>query len=654
MEQEQLNPQQRAAAEYAGAANNVLVVAGAGCGKTKTMIARATHLIRSGVEASEILMLTFTNRAAREMKQRLRAQVGELADEVVAGTFHSFCLKVISQLPGSFDVKGLTIIDVDDQDSLMGLVRSRFISKSDRTLSQQFPKPAELVRYLSYSRNTCRTAESYLAKNTEMSEENIDLCCRIFSDYQRAKNRRGYLDFDDLLVVFAEKLAEKPQMKADITRLFKEVLVDEMQDTNPLQFKILRHFADEHTRLFCVGDPAQSIYRFRGAEFEHVYQFGEMLKNSITLELSLNYRSNQEILDFSNWLLGESPLEYKNQLVADKGEAGYKPKLVDFDSKIDECAFLADEILEKVDGGQNYRDMMILVRSSFDAKPIEAELIQRDIPYVFIGGTSLTKSAHVRDVLALLRVVRNEDDDLAWMRFLKLWAGLGEKTAEKLISAFEEQEEKPAIDTLAAELKSEHGAVVAYKSVFAEGPNAALQVGKAVKQLTSVLKTRYDKWNQRERDLELLEEVAKRYVSLGDFIDAFTLEPIHNTQLNELEQEDAVCLITVHSAKGTEAQVCFVAQAKQGSYPHTRSLGELAAEEEERRVLYVALTRAKDELYVTRSHDERATSMVLNNPAEGESSYFLEDVPAELVDQLYVGWKPQVQGPGISGLKDQY
>ena len=141
---------------------------------------------------------------------------------------------------------------------------------------------------------------------------------------------------------------------------------------------------------------------------------------------------------------------------------------------------------------------------------------------------------------------------------------------------------------------------------------------------------------------------------MGDFIDAFTLEPLHNTQLNELEQEDAVCLITVHSAKGTEARVCFVAQAKQGSYPHTRSLGELAAEEEERRVLYVALTRAKDELYVTRSHDERATALVLNNPAEGESSYFLEDVPAELVDRLYVGWKPQTRGLGISGLKDQY
>ena len=436
----ELNEQQQRAAHYVGNAKNILVTAGAGCGKTRTITARAIHLIKSGTDASRILMMTFTNRAAKEMKARLKGEIGPVSEQIQAGTFHSFCLKAMHKAPKSFGIYGLNIIDSDDQASLMALVRKRHISIHEKELNKEFPKPAELIKYYSYSRNTCQEPRLYLFDKTNINEEHIEICCRIFIEYQKAKESKGYLDYDDLLEHFSNALARKPDLKQAVTRLFDDVLVDEMQDTNPLQFRILNHFYDEDVRLFCVGDPAQSIYRFRGAEFRHVYEFQEIFKNSEILKLSVNYRSYQEILDFSNWLLERSPLDYNNALFADRGMSHDLPTLAEFDSNLDEASWIADKILERRETEIPFRDIMILVRSSFDARPIETELVRREIPYYFVGGTSLTKSAHVRDVLSLLRIARNEQDDLAWMRFLKLWPRIGDKTAEKLVNSFYERD----------------------------------------------------------------------------------------------------------------------------------------------------------------------------------------------------------------------
>ena len=430
-----LNPQQMAAAQYRGSAQSLLVMAGAGCGKTRTIIARTSYLIRSGVDASRILMMTFTNRAAREMKTRLRAEVGPLSDKVQAGTFHAFCLRVMRRIPKSFGILGLNVIDVDDQNALMSLVRRRRLGKKYKEISKLLPRAAELNRYYSYCRNTCLEPLDYLSHHSDLSQEYIRLCSDMFAEYQKTKLERGYLDFDDLLAIFGSVLEQKASLRKDIAKLFEECLVDEMQDTNPLQFRILQQFSREGVRLFCVGDPAQSIYRFRGANFEHVYLFEKLFPNSETLILSKNYRSYQEILDLSNWLLSRSPLDYKNRLIAHRGNAGKLPELIDFDSQFEEAGWIADKIMEQFESDTRFRDMMVLVRTAYDAKPIEAEFIQREIPYVFIGGTSLVKSAHVRDVLSLLRTARSFEDDLAWMRYLQLWPGIGPKTAEKIVSA---------------------------------------------------------------------------------------------------------------------------------------------------------------------------------------------------------------------------
>jgi DNA helicase II / ATP-dependent DNA helicase PcrA len=647
-----LNPQQRAAAQYHGTAQSLLVVAGAGCGKTRTIIARASHLIRSGIDASRILMMTFTNRAAREMKNRLKSEVGPVSEKVQAGTFHAFCLKVMRRIPNSFGIQGLNVIDVDDQQALMSLVRSRMLGREGKKLGILVPRAAELIRYYSYCRNTCQKPAEYLHRYSDMSEKYIQLAVAMFGEYQKIKMARGYLDFDDLLELFGDMLEQKSALRKDLARLFDECLVDEMQDTNPLQFKILQQFSQEGVRLFCVGDPAQSIYRFRGANFEHVYSFSKIFANSEILMLSENYRSCQEILDLSNWLLGRSPLDYRNRLVAHRGRGGRLPEMVDFDSQFEEASWIADKIAERHESDHRFRNMMVLVRTAFDAKPIEAEFIQREIPYVFIGGTSLMKSAHVRDILALLRTVRSFDDDLAWMRYLQLWPGIGPKTAEKIVSVIVSPDTGNALEILENRFGSGHPGVVGYRKLLDLVPEPHRAVKSAISTLAPVLETRYDRWHLRRKDLELLATVCQRYKTLVEFIDAFTLEPMTNTQIDRLDAEDVVTLITVHSAKGTEAPICFVAGARQGTYPHVRSYGDIDAEEEERRVLYVAMTRAKNELFITRANDYRAGFWVVNSPTEGEE-YFLADVPKSLVNQRIEGWAPSLSG-GLRSLEDTY
>lgn len=648
----ELNQQQIAAATYSGEARSLLVTAGAGCGKTRTIIARAAHLARSGADVSRLLLMTFTNRAAREMKVRLKREIGPLSEKMQAGTFHAFCLKVISMLPKSFDVAGLNVIDADDQKALMTIARSNLVSAMTREEAREVPRAAELLKFHSYSRNTCQDPETYLLAFTDLEQEQAELYCRIFDEYRRLKTERGYLDYDDLLWCFSEALDRKPALRRDLTGLFDEVLVDEMQDTNPLQFRILRHFSSERVRLFCVGDPAQSIYRFRGAEFQHVYRFGELFPESAVLHLTRNYRSNQEILDLANWLLARSPFDYGEGLQAVRGSCGFRPSLHDFDSVFEETEWVADTIEERRAAEIPYHDMMVLVRTSFDAKPFEAEFIQRSIPYRYIGGTKITESAHVRDVMSLLRLVRNHRDDLAWMRYLQLWPRIGKVRAERILDSLETGGDEDFMLVITDRFGPDHPAVTALARALPLAGRPRACVSAAVASLSETLSERYDRWDRRRQDLDLLVTVAGRYDSLSNFIDDFTLEPMTNTEIHKLEEDDAVTLITVHSAKGTESRICFVAGARPGTYPHARSFGDLDSEEEERRVLYVALTRAMDELHLSRSSEHRVAFYMLNTPTRGEE-YFLAEVPEELASREVHGWKPRTSG-GIGALRDRY
>lgn len=645
-----LNEQQKTAVEYSGDARNILVTAGAGCGKTRTIISRAEYLSSHGTDISRILILTFTNRAARELKLRLKSEIGESALQMQAGTFHAFCLKIMTQIPKSFALTGMSIIDTADQNSLMGVLRKKTISS--RGTKRGFPKSRKLLEYYSYSRNTCVEPKDYMTEHTDLESDDIQLCCSLYEQYQQAKQDRGYLDYDDLLQRFSATMKEKPRLRSAVCALFDEVLVDEMQDTNPIQFEILRLFSDEKVRLFCVGDPAQSIYRFRGAEFKHIYQFEQLFGESIALPLSQNFRSYQEILDLSNWLLGNSPLHYENLLEAHRGTCGHLPEVHEFEHASEESSWIADEIQRRDERGMKLSDIMVLYRTAHEAKGLEAELIRRDIPYRFIGGTVLTKSAHVRDVMSLLRIVRNEKDDLAWMRYLQLYPRIGEKTAQKIFSSLTGENTAEIEQDLIGLLAEHHQAVETYSAAVDTYASPKRCLTSVIRKLSPVLKERHDNWQQRSKDLELLIRVAENYQDTDQFIDDFTLEPLNDTEIRKKSNDDAVTLITVHSAKGTEAPLCIVAGANQANYPHHRSLGDLDSEEEERRVLYVAMTRAQNELIITRSSFYRNAFWVKSSPAVGER-YFLSDIPKELALMKLHGWSPE-DPSGLGALEDIY
>lgn len=646
-----LNPEQSAAAHYQGSARHLLVLAGAGTGKTRTIIGRILFLIQQGAPAERLLMLTFTRRAAKEMLLRLHNEVGNVADSITAGTFHHFCLQVMRRVPKPFGVEERTVIDRDDAQSLLQLIRGERLKKGEK---RDFPKAATILNYLSYAKNCCLDLQDYLLQFTELDDNTMARLIEIAQHYEQRKRERHYLDYDDILHLFVQGIENNDKLRERIAGLYQHVLVDEMQDTNPLQWRILQALTQPGTagaKLFCVGDDAQSIYAFRGADFRNVHEFEARLDSAATLKLLENYRSTQEILDIANWLLAQSHIAYDKDLHAHRGR-GLKPVLVDFESKFDEAAWIAADLQERHEAGAGWRDHMVLVRSAWSAKTLEGALIERNIPYQFVGGTSLLEAAHVKDLLSLCRAAISAYDELAWMRYLKCWPRIGDATAARIVQQLIALE--PAANPLqvlesALAKREDVRQGIALIQQYRSEPNTALKVG--AEHLGKALSQRYDRWESRLADLRLLSELALRYKDLLGFVEAYTLDPVSNSEAEKTEQEDCVTLITVHSAKGTEAPVCYCLGVQPGMYPHMRSLGDRDAEEEERRILYVALTRAQNELIITRSGDDNRTLFHGGSFVQGVgSSYFLEYLPSELVEYQHYGYH---QGHGGGSILDE-
>ena len=630
----QLNQEQTRAAHYQGDAKHLLVLAGAGTGKTRTIIGRVIFLVKSGVPSQRILMLTFTRRAAKEMLWRLEKDLGQAAQQITCGTFHHFCMQIMRRIPKSFGLENCTIIDRDDSQSLLQLIRGEKVSKD---IKKEFPRAATLLNYISYAKNSCLPLEEYLQHYTELSEDFIQLILTIAKDYETRKQQRQYLDYDDILYRFAKTLSDKPALAEKVAGLFQHILVDEMQDTNPLQWQILNTLSAAN--LFCVGDDAQSIYAFRGADFKNVHSFSERLENSAVLKLEQNYRSSQEILDIANWLLDQSQIDYNKHLTAARGHSS-KPVLIDFESKYDEATWISSDLMARHEGGAHWHEHMILVRSAWSAKVLEGALIDAGIPYQFIGGTSLLESAHVKDILSLCRAALNRLDELAWIRYLKCWPKIGDVTAAKTVAALLASEPAEDVATVVRSILKNRDDIIEGINIIQHNhgtPSQAIRL--ATDHLSPTFHQRYDRWESRLADLRLLADLAARYKDLLGFVETYTLDPVSNSQAEKTEQDDIVTLITVHSAKGTEAKVCYCLGVQPGNYPHMRSLGDQAAEEEERRVLYVALTRAQDELIVTRSGDDSRTLFHGGSYVQSAGSpYFLEYLPPNLVEHQQYGY----------------
>lgn len=605
-----LNEQQLAAATYPGPAKNILVVAGAGCGKTKTMVSRVHYLLRDqGIPPERILCLTFTNNAANQMVSRIASASDVNIDGLTACTFHSFCIKLIRKIPKSFGFDSMpTIIDAASQkillkDSLASAQEHIEIHEHEKSL---VPRDSDILQHYSYARNAMRPVRDQFKTHLTDNPKMLALAEATVANYEEQKKNYGYVDFDDLLYRFVEIAEEKPQLAYVISDLFEEILVDEMQDTNPVQYRILSLLGSGNARIFAVGDPAQSIYGFRGADFSSIYDFEKKFPDSVRLKLSVNYRSYQEVLDVANALLDRSTYTYDNHLSAHRGLSGKKVRLCDFNDGMSEATFVAREISGAYEAGGEFKDNFIITRSAYSAREVEGALKRFNIPYEFVGGMSISKTAHVQDLLALLKMAVNKRDKLSSIRYLSLFKGVGPKLAAR---GYHEIMRANSHDTIAMILEKTvrkdpalcRGAYDAVITAIENQTNPIKSV--LINGFDEIIRANYpDRFEYRLNDLNAVGEIFDQYEGdLDTFISDFTLEPDMNKVEDPDEEEDKVTLITSHSAKGLERKRCFVIGATPGTFPSRRSIGKLETEEEERRTMYVAVTRAEDELIITRN-----------------------------------------------------
>lgn len=616
------NAGQRAAIEWRG--GHALVLAGAGTGKTFTIIERTKSLIADGVRPDRIALLTFTRRAAQEMRSRIGTQLSGL----FAGTFHAWGIALMYARPDlELHPASWTILDRDDQLQIMRMIKTQLVPRGE---SRAFPSPGQMVSYLGYARSTLLDIEAYLERFTALGPAQAEFIQKATVRYRNYCRARNYLDFDGILETLAFAFAERPDVAKIVAEQYDEILIDEGQDLNPLQWKIIDALVP-YTRLFMVGDDAQSIYGFRGADFESIHSFTERVPNGTVLKLEENYRSGQRILDLANHLLAESDLGYDKHLVSTRGP-GELPELHAFGTLADEAGWIGDTILAKHNDGERYDENKILVRTMQIGRVIEGSLIEREIPYVVIGGSSLFALAHTKDLIALVRVTLNIRDDLAWMRYLKLFEGIGDVTATRVIEQLAEcntiAEAREVIEAALAHRALDVLAPIRELARHANNPGAAIR--RALTPLEKVFEHLYRAdWKRRKPDLDLMVQLAERRNDLHDFIETYTLDPIHGTQATR-PTGDHVTLITVHSAKGLEGKRIFIPQARYGVYPHVNSFGNKEDEEEERRVLYVAVTRAKDELLLSTAH----VYGYLGTQTAGTAAPLVESIPFDLVERI--------------------
>lgn len=632
---ENLNAEQRKAIEFSG--KHLLVLAGAGTGKTRTIIARAKYLLSEGVQPSRILILSFTRKSAREIVSRVAESMNDTARQLKGQTFHSWCLEIIKENKNIFPQNDFSLIDDEDQESCFRLIcGKRFKDKDNNPVS-----PFMIHSVYSYAVNTmCSLSKAMRVvifnnapdiddKVTKAIERNKGVYEGVIKRYMDYKRKRHYMDYDDLLSIVAHGLKKNEKARNFIASHYEHILVDEMQDTNPLQYLLLSNF-QEKCHLFCVGDDAQSIYAFRGADFESIHNFIKIVPDSEEQKLTINYRSTQEILDLSNWLLSESPLNYNKELKAARGK-GEKPLLIQFDNDWDEAEDITDRMIKSIaDEGYNWHDNMVLSRTSNGLKKVEEKCLEKKIPYEIYGGSALMKSRHVRDVVSALRIVSNPHDELAWMRYLTLWRSIGDTTAAKIINKVVVQQ--TLIDCLnkMESMPLQREIVETLKKV----DEAKTSPSDAIKSALSCMQNRLeeiykDQWRWRKEDFPILEQVALNTTSIQDFVAEYILDPqIEETGKLPGNNKDSVILSTIHSAKGLEASYCYVVDCGTFSWPNPKAIerGEESIEEE-RRCLYVALTRAKDRLVIYRP----IASVHVNNN-DGSKYYFLNNLPNDLVD----------------------
>ncbi len=583
----------------------MLVIAGAGSGKTRTLVYRAVRFIEDGVNPESILLLTFTRKAAGEMLRRASRLLDERCSNISGGTFHSFAnmiLRRYAKLIGF--ANNFSILDRKDAEDVVGLVRTNMGYHKSK---ERFPHKETISDIISKALNKDCPIELVLKEGYPHFVQNSKDIKKIRKEYSSYKKNRSIMDYDDLLVYLEKLLSSNDEIRSKLSNFYRYIMIDEFQDTNKLQARIAYSLASEHKNIMVVGDDSQSIYSFRGANFKNIMDFPKKYKDARIIKLEQNYRSTQPILDFTNELISFAKESYRKTLYTKK-EGEQKPVYIESQDDNYQSKFIVQRILELREEGVPLNDIAVLFRSSWHSMDLEIELMGHNIPFVKYGGLKFTEAAHIKDILAYLKVVFNPMDSVSWHRILLLIEGIGPQTAFNLIGGI--VDDGMGIDYLNGSPHSNRKYSGELKKLYAtlvkiSGTNSPLsdKVKAVLAIYDPIMKEKYDDFNKRVNDVNSLEIIAQRYKELEDFLVDLTLEPLDERQTRtepEDKDEDKLILSTIHSAKGLEWHTVFIISLIDGYIPSTYALFTAEEIEEERRLLYVAATRAKQNLYLVK------------------------------------------------------
>jgi DNA helicase-2/ATP-dependent DNA helicase PcrA len=640
----ELNGQQYAA--VTSPPGPALVLAGAGSGKTRTLTYRVAWLLDNGVEPQNILLLTFTNKAAREMLARVQALLPLETRAIWGGTFHSIGNRLLRRHPQEVGFRpGFTIMDREDQQDLLSAV----IASAGIDVRQvRIPTAEVMADMFSFALNTERPLPAVLAQRYKRFAPLTGEIVSIQEQYEARKRAANAMDFDDLLVKSVRLLRENPGIAEFYQRSFQFVLVDEYQDTNKLQADFVDLVVQRHHSLMVVGDDAQSIYSWRGANYQNILDFPKRYPEAAIYKIETNYRSVPEVLSVANAAIQANTKQFSKTLHANRPESALKPAVVPLLDNNQQANFVAQRILELRDEGIELNEMAVLYRAHYQSLEVQLAFTRSGIPFFITSGLRFFEQAHIKDVAAFMKFVTNPADEVAFKRMVRLLPGVAGKTAEKLWAQLNDvpEADRVTFSSWLAHCSVSERSRRAWQQLVCtldeiapeRKPAGPAQMIRSILEAVydDYLQTKYANHEQRREDLATLESFARTFSDAVEFLSQLSLMATGDTEnVGGEEETEKVTLSTIHQAKGLEWRVVFVIWMTDGMFPSSRSLDSLEAVEEERRLFYVAITRAKDELYLTHplSWPNGAPDQRLQRP-----SRFLREIPTTLVEEWAVGF----------------
>lgn len=614
-----------------------LLIAGAGTGKTRTLVYRVARLIELGIEPKSILLLTFTRKAAQEMMSRASLLLDARCSKINGGTFHSFANITLRKYAKALDFDpAFTILDQGDAEDIINLIRAELkLNQSDK----RFPKKETIYKVFSLSVNTDKSIEAIIHGDYPHFKDHIPSLLLIFEKFNQYKIKNNLLDYDDLLIQLNRFLELDNELSKQFLNSIKFVMVDEYQDTNHIQARIVKNLSKFSNNVMVVGDDSQSIYSFRGADISNILDFPKIFKKAEIIKLEENYRSTQSILDFTNHIIKQSFLKFDKSLYT-KQKAGELPVIISAKNENMQSRFIVEQILELRESGIELNDIAVLFRSSYFAFDLELELAKANIPFVKFGGIKFIDTAHVKDILAFLRISANHKDFVSWFRVLLLHEGIGPKKAQSIMNEVSTLQLNTKVNPERLNNKhindKIHNLLNLLHTISINKYSPAEKVQIILTYYTPIFQAKYDDYNKRKKDLDILVNIAERYRSTESFLTDMVLEPPRDSVMDvdgESKEDELLTLSTIHSAKGLEWNSVFIIHALEGFFPSSQAFENEEQLEEERRLMYVAATRAKQNLYISYPNYvfDRFSGVSFSKP-----SRFISDIQQNLVENWII------------------